>query len=116
MPVLASQKCPLFVIDNIQTRLQNKADESHNLELETYTLKNQIHTMFCSHCIYVIEAGTNSGRHGRLDNLSKFDNSMFGVHAAQANTMDPQLRMLLEVTYEALLDAGMVCCQECIGR
>jgi acyl transferase domain-containing protein len=24
----------------------------------------------------------------------------------QANTMDPQLRLLMEVTYEAILDAG----------
>ncbi|KRX40198.1 Fatty acid synthase [Trichinella murrelli] len=46
-------------------------------------------------------------RHGKLKNLTKFDATFFGVHPKQANNMDPQLRMLLEVTYEALLDAGI---------
>jgi len=45
-------------------------------------------------------------RCGKLKDLTKFDASFFGVHPKQANGMDPQLRLLLEVTYEALLDAG----------
>ena len=45
-------------------------------------------------------------RSGKLKDLTKFDASFFGVHPKQANGMDPQLRLLLEVTYEALLDAG----------
>jgi len=45
-------------------------------------------------------------RFGKLKDLTKFDASFFGVHPKQANGMDPQLRILLEVTYEALLDAG----------
>jgi len=45
-------------------------------------------------------------RCGKLKDLTKFDASFFGVHPKQANGMDPQLRMLLEVTYEALVDAG----------
>ena len=47
-------------------------------------------------------------RCGKLKDLTKFDASFFGVHPKQANGMDPQLRMLLEVTYEALLDAGQL--------
>jgi fatty acid synthase len=46
-------------------------------------------------------------RCGKLKDLSKFDASFFGVHPKQANTMDPQLRMLLEVAYEAIVDAGV---------
>ena len=45
-------------------------------------------------------------RTGKLKDLSKFDASFFGVHPKQAHTMDPQLRLLLEVTYEAILDGG----------
>lgn len=45
-------------------------------------------------------------RSGKLKDLSKFDASFFGVHPKQAHTMDPQLRLLLEVTYEAILDGG----------
>ena len=46
-------------------------------------------------------------RGGKLKDISKFDASFFGVHPKQANGMDPQLRMLLEVTQEAIIDAGM---------
>ncbi len=46
------------------------------------------------------------GRSGKLKDITRFDATMFGVHPKQAHAMDPQLRMLLEVTYEALVDAG----------
>nr|XP_018905067.1 PREDICTED: fatty acid synthase [Bemisia tabaci]XP_018905075.1 PREDICTED: fatty acid synthase [Bemisia tabaci] len=46
-------------------------------------------------------------RTGKLPDLEHFDATFFGVHAKQANVMDPQLRMLLELTYEAIIDAGM---------
>lgn len=45
-------------------------------------------------------------RSGKLKDLSKFDAAFFGVHNRQAHTMDPQLRLLLEVSYEAIVDAG----------
>jgi len=45
-------------------------------------------------------------RNGKLKDISKFDAAFFGVHPKQANSMDPQLRLLLEVTYEAIIDAG----------
>ena len=43
---------------------------------------------------------------GKLYNIEKFDASFFGVHIIQAQVMDPQCRMLLEKTYEAIVDAG----------
>ncbi|XP_067671035.1 fatty acid synthase-like [Haliotis asinina] len=45
-------------------------------------------------------------RNGKIKDLSKFDASFFGVHPKQANAMDPQLRLLLEVAYEAIVDSG----------
>jgi fatty acid synthase len=45
-------------------------------------------------------------RTGKLYNLDKFDASFFSVHYKQAQSMDPQCRMLLEKTYEAIVDAG----------
>lgn len=45
-------------------------------------------------------------RNGKLKDISHFDASFFGVHPKQANTMDPQLRLMLEVAYEAILDGG----------
>ncbi|XP_069511428.1 fatty acid synthase [Ambystoma mexicanum] len=46
-------------------------------------------------------------RNGKLKDVSKFDASFFGVHPKQAHTMDPQLRLLLEVSYEAIVDGGI---------
>lgn len=47
-------------------------------------------------------------RHGKLKEIRKFDAAAFGVHPKQASHMDPQLRMLLEVSFEALCDAGKI--------
>ncbi|GMT36007.1 hypothetical protein PFISCL1PPCAC_27304 [Pristionchus fissidentatus] len=46
-------------------------------------------------------------RHGKLKELKKFDAQFFSVPPKQANYMDPQVRLLLEVTWEALVDAGI---------
>ncbi|OCT62677.1 fatty acid synthase [Xenopus laevis] len=46
-------------------------------------------------------------RNGKLKELDKFDAAFFGVHPKQAHTMDPQLRLLLEICYEAIVDAGI---------
>uniref|UniRef100_H3AY86 Fatty acid synthase n=1 Tax=Latimeria chalumnae TaxID=7897 RepID=H3AY86_LATCH len=46
-------------------------------------------------------------RNGKLKDISRFDASFFGVHPKQAHTMDPQLRLLLEISYEAILDGGI---------
>ncbi|KAG8446408.1 hypothetical protein GDO86_014021 [Hymenochirus boettgeri] len=46
-------------------------------------------------------------RNGKLKEINKFDAAFFGVHPKQAHTMDPQLRLLLEICYEAIIDAGI---------
>uniref|UniRef100_A0A915HP15 Fatty acid synthase n=1 Tax=Romanomermis culicivorax TaxID=13658 RepID=A0A915HP15_ROMCU len=46
-------------------------------------------------------------RHGKIKELRKFDAGFFGVHPKQAANMDPQLRLLLETSYEAMVDAGV---------
>ena len=42
-----------------------------------------------------------------LDNVSHFDGELFGVTPREAMSLDPQQRILLEVTWEALERAGM---------
>ncbi|KAJ2944093.1 hypothetical protein O0L34_g18059 [Tuta absoluta] len=46
-------------------------------------------------------------RNGKLKDLAHFDATFFGVHGKQAHLMDPQLRLLLELTHEAVVDAGV---------
>ncbi|KAK2587686.1 hypothetical protein KPH14_003803 [Odynerus spinipes] len=42
----------------------------------------------------------------KTEDVASFDATFFGVHHKQAHVMDPQLRMLLEATHEAIVDAG----------
>ncbi|XP_060068606.1 fatty acid synthase-like [Ylistrum balloti] len=44
---------------------------------------------------------------GILSDLGKFDAEFFSVNPKVADVMDPQLRMLLEITHEAIVDAGV---------
>ncbi|XP_043668271.1 fatty acid synthase-like [Vespula pensylvanica] len=46
-------------------------------------------------------------RSGKINNIEKFDASFFGIIFKQAHSMDPMSRMLLEHTYEAIIDAGI---------
>lgn len=46
-------------------------------------------------------------RSGKLKEINKFDAEFFGIHSKLANAMDAQLRILLEVTHEAIVDAGI---------
>lgn len=41
------------------------------------------------------------------DDLERFDNAFFAIPPIEAGSMDPQQRMLLEVTYEAVENAGL---------
>ena len=43
---------------------------------------------------------------GTLRDIDRFDALFFGIHGKQVNAMDPQLRILLEVAFEAVLDSG----------
>lgn len=45
-------------------------------------------------------------RYGQMPDVDKLDADLFGIHPKQAHSMEPQLRVLLEVAYEAILDAG----------
>eukprot|EP00026_Physarum_polycephalum_P000013 Phypoly_transcript_00013.p1 GENE.Phypoly_transcript_00013~~Phypoly_transcript_00013.p1 ORF type:complete len:3714 (+),score=596.07 Phypoly_transcript_00013:46-11187(+) len=44
---------------------------------------------------------------GFIDNLQNFDPMLFGITPREASSLDPQQRMLLEVSYETLEDAGL---------
>lgn len=45
-------------------------------------------------------------RTGKLNTVNKFDAAFFGVHYKQAHTMDPMCRIILEKSYEAIVDSG----------
>ncbi|XP_022090005.1 phthiocerol synthesis polyketide synthase type I PpsC-like isoform X2 [Acanthaster planci] len=47
-------------------------------------------------------------RCGFIHDIDKFDNTFFKLSPREASSMDPQQRHILEVTYEAFQDAGIV--------
>ena len=44
---------------------------------------------------------------GKIKTLDKFDAGFFNVNPKQSHVMDPMVRMLLELTHEAIIDAGV---------
>lgn len=42
-----------------------------------------------------------------MRNIDKFDNLYFGIHGKLTNSMDPMMKMIMETTYEAIIDAGI---------
>lgn len=46
-------------------------------------------------------------RVGMISDLDKFDSMYFGIHRNQVDSMDPSLRILLELSVEAIFDAGL---------
>ncbi|XP_038078965.1 lovastatin diketide synthase mokB-like [Patiria miniata] len=47
-------------------------------------------------------------RCGFIHGIDKFDNTFFKISPREASSMDPQQRHILEVTYEAFEDAGII--------
>ena len=46
-------------------------------------------------------------RMGKIKEVDKFDGSFFGILNQMEDKVDPQSRILLETTYEAIVDAGI---------
>ncbi|MFH1319653.1 MAG: SDR family NAD(P)-dependent oxidoreductase [Bacteroidota bacterium] len=56
----------------------------------------------------------NVKKGGFINDIDKFDAGFFGISPLEALRMDPQQRMILEITYNAIEDAG-VCLEELSG-
>lgn len=46
-------------------------------------------------------------RTGKIYDIEKFDATFFGVNKKLANCLDPQVRIIYEVAYEAVMDSGI---------
>lgn len=59
-------------------------------------------------CRIATSASDSAIRGGFLDSIDQFDAQFFGISSEEAVTLDPHQRLLLEVTWQALEDAGQV--------
>ena len=48
-----------------------------------------------------------NNRMGKLKDLNRLDGAFFGIHQRLSDTIEPNSRILLETTFEAIVDAGM---------
>lgn len=46
-------------------------------------------------------------RIGKMNNIQKFDTEFFDIPVTEVHVLDPGTRILLEHTYEAIIDAGV---------
>ncbi|KAL6446809.1 hypothetical protein ACFW04_001324 [Cataglyphis niger] len=46
-------------------------------------------------------------RIGKMNSIQKFDSEFFNISTEEAHVLNPECRMLLEHTYEAIIDAGV---------
>lgn len=87
--------------------LQGRLPQSSNIEEYKQNLMNGIDMVTEGGSRWTTGIYGLPRRFGTIKDLDKFDASFFGVHSKQANVLDPQLRLLLESTYEAIVDAGI---------
>ncbi|XP_011313292.1 fatty acid synthase [Fopius arisanus] len=87
--------------------MSGRFPESDNMKLFTENLMNKVDLVTDDGRRWKLDHPEIPQRTGKINNVSKFDALFFGVHFKQAHTMDPMCRMLLEHTYEAIIDAGV---------
>ena len=95
--------------DIVISGISGRFPESDNMDELAENLLNNIDMITEDDRRWPIGLYGLPSRAGKIKDLSKFDAQFFGVHGKQANLMDPQARMLLELTYEAICDSGKCC-------
>lgn len=93
--------------DIVISGISGKFPNSDNVEEFAYNLYNKIDMVDDDERRWRHTNPEIPKRSGKINNLEKFDASFFGVNFKQARAMDPQSRLLLERSYEAVLDAGI---------
>ncbi|XP_011066185.1 PREDICTED: fatty acid synthase-like [Acromyrmex echinatior] len=92
-----------IVISGIAGRFPN----SDNMNELKENLFNKIDLVSADHNRWETGHAELSRRMGTINNIEKFDADFFGLSFDQTHTLAPEVRMLLEHSYEAIMDAGI---------
>ncbi|KAF5296382.1 hypothetical protein FQA39_LY12501 [Lamprigera yunnana] len=90
--------------DVVITGMAGRFPLSENLQEFQKNLLGKVHMPIQRARWYPIQS--HQDRCGVINSIEKFDAGFFGVDYAQAEHMDPQVRLLMEHTFEAIVDAG----------
>ncbi|XP_066906939.1 fatty acid synthase [Halyomorpha halys] len=80
--------------------------DADGMEELAYSLYNKIEMISDDDRRWKLDHPEIPQRTGKLKEVNKFDAAAFGVHFNQAESMDPMNRILLEKSYEAIIDSG----------
>ncbi|KAE8212552.1 hypothetical protein CF327_g3816 [Tilletia walkeri] len=88
--------------EQLWTNIADKTDVQQKMSGDRYNVDAFFHTEGTN-------KGTTNARYGYFlpQDLGNFDAGFFGISGKEAEAMDPQQRILLEVVYEALQEAGI---------
>ncbi|KYN01673.1 PREDICTED: fatty acid synthase-like [Cyphomyrmex costatus] len=92
-----------IVISGIAGRFPN----SDNMNELRENLFNKIDLLRADHGRWKMEHEDIPRRMGTINKVQKFDADFFGLSFEQAHLLSPEMRLLLESTYEAIIDAGI---------
>ncbi|XP_048000881.1 fatty acid synthase-like [Leguminivora glycinivorella] len=93
--------------DVVLTGISGRLPESDNIQQFAEQLFDGVDLVTADNRRWIPGVYGLPERSGKLKDLTHFDAMFFGIHAKQVNVMDPQLRLLLEVAHEAIVDAGL---------
>ncbi|XP_039306266.1 fatty acid synthase-like [Solenopsis invicta] len=93
--------------DIVITGISGRLPESSNIEEFKENLMKEMDMVNDDECRWPKGLYGLPTRCAKIKDLSRFDANFFGIPPKQAHRMDPMLRKMLEVTYEAIIDAGI---------
>jgi len=92
-----------IVVSGIAGRFPN----SNNIKEYEYNLYNKVDMVDDDESRWPNYHAELPLRSGKIRNLEKFDVNFFAMMTRNVKYMDPQVRILVEHSYEAILDAGI---------
>ncbi|KAG5683715.1 hypothetical protein PVAND_012980 [Polypedilum vanderplanki] len=93
--------------DIVVTGMSGRLPQSRNIKEFATNLFNKVDLVDDSEERWKHVYDELPNRFGKISDVDKFDSSFFSMLNVQAKYTDPQMRILLEHTYEAILDAGI---------
>lgn len=102
-----TNKSSLFGEDIVISGLSGRYPDSYNVHHFKNNLFNKVDMVSKDSRRWEPNHPEIPQRTGMVYNLEKFDSAFFGISHAQGHSMDPMVRLFLEVAVEAVFDAGI---------